>query len=522
MGPTGHQAMPRCSRILDLQTALFLLATLIFLYPFLFIPPFIPLNTGNDVFVSDGMRMFEGEVIYRDFFQFVPPGTPLIFFLLFKLFGLRLWIPDLMLLLLGLGLAGLGVVVAKKLMRPGLALLPSAMFLVVAREFIGGAPDHHWYSLLTGTAAMAALMERRTPGRIAAAGFFCGLSACFTQSRGLAVVVAFGVFLWWNSQRRQEGWRKLLKKEAWLLTSFLATLIAVNAYFIWKAGLARFLWCTVVFGLKYYPKDAGNTFQTFTNSVPAFVPLRHLLHWDVVQWLFLIAAIPFILILFLARYWRDSGRKPVEYWERPMLVAIVGFFMLLSVAPSPNPYRVAVSGFPALILLGWFFDSPRKLARALAAAFAVGVLLVALNAVARKRPLPVGIIATTQGKVAFTAQGAYQESTWVQQHTRPLEYLYDTGYAPSLLFNLNLRNPTPIFFITNNGYTTVKQVAEIIRGLEEHPVRYIFWSSDEVDKFPKWEDPAEDHLGPLRDYVHHHYRLAKIFEEGDEIWEKKD
>ena len=48
-----------------------------------------------------------------------------------------------------------------------------------------------------------------------------------------------------------------------------------------------------------------------------------------------------------------------------MLVAMVGFFMLLSIAPAPDLFRMAASVLPALILLGWLIDSPRKLARAL-------------------------------------------------------------------------------------------------------------------------------------------------------------
>ena len=520
--PTEHEVRPHCSRILDVPTALFLLAALIFLYSFLFVLPFIPLyfNGSSFLYLAPGQRMYEGQTIYRDFFEFVTPGTALVHFFLFKLFGLRLWIPPVEFLLLGLGLAWLGVVIAKKLMRPSLALLPSAIFLVGMREFLG-PPTHHLFSLLAATAALASLMERRTPARIAAAGFFCGLSACFTQTCGLAVVMGLGVFLWWESRRRQEGCRKLLKKEAWLVASSLATLLAVNAYFIWKAGLPRFLWCTVVFVLKYFPKQADeNTFQVFMGSFPALVPLRNFLRYDIEQWLFLYAVIPFILILFFARYWRESGQKPVEHWDRPMLVAIVGSFMLLSVAPSPMAYRVAGSALPALILLGWLLESPRKLARALAPAFAAGVLLVALHAVARRRPIPVGALATPQGKLAFTDQTAYQECTWIQRHTRPSEYFYQANSSDSY-FILNLRNPTPLPYILNSGYTTVEQVAEIIRGLEQHPVRHIFWAPDDPNKLPEWEDPSDDHLGPLQNYIHSHYQRVEVFADSTEVWEKK-
>ena len=256
-------------------------------------------------------------MIYRDFFEFVTPGTALVQFLPVQAFRASAldsqptgpapgaWA----------GLAWCGDI-AEKLMRPGLAS-------AAERDFPGfGArisidPAHHWYSVLTAIAAIAALMERRTPARIAAAGFLCGLSACFTQTRGLAVAVGFTVFLWWESRQRQEGWRKLFKKEAWLVTSFLATFMAVNAYFIWKAGPARFFWCTVVFVLKYYPKEAhcehipGFYGRSFPYFVPAHIPLF------VRSWLLLFAVTPFIFILFFARYWRESSRKPVGVLGAP-------------------------------------------------------------------------------------------------------------------------------------------------------------------------------------------------------------
>jgi hypothetical protein len=525
MSPTEQEAVPPSSRVLDTPTALFLLAALIFLYCFLFLPPFLPLNIYGDnlLYLAPGQRMYQGEMIYRDFFEFVTPGTALVHFFLFKLFGLRLWIPNLLSLLLGLGLVWLGVVIAKKLMRPSLALLPSAIFLVGVREFLCD-PTHHWYSLLAATAAIAVLMERRTPARIAAAGFLCGLSACFTQSRGLAVAVGFGVFLWWESRRRQEGWRKLLKKEAWLAASFLVTLIAVNGYFIWEAGPARFLWCTVVFVLKYYPKQADcNTFRIFMISLPALVPLRSFLRYAIEQWLFLYAVPPLILLLFFARYWRECGKKPAELWERPMLLAVVSSFMLLSVATAPAYPRMAVSGLPALLLLGWLIDCPGKRARALAAALAVGVLLVALHAVTRRRPIPVGILATPQGKLAFTDQNSYQQYTWILQHTRPTEHFYQAGF-PDPYFILNLRNPTPSPRVENNGYTTPEQVVEAIRGLKQHQVRYILWSPNTdsgLGAIPYREDPSDDHLGPLRDYIHAHYRVVKVFPSSDEVWERR-
>lgn len=520
MQTTEHEVMPRLSRTGDIQTALFLVAALIYLYSLLFLPPFIPFNLRHLVLLSDGMRMYEGEVMYRDFFQFVTPGTGLVNFLALKLFELRLWIPNLLSLLLVLGLVGLGVMIARKLTRPSLALLPSAIFLIGARDFLFD-PTHHMHSVLASMAAIAALMERRTPARIAAAGFFCGLTLCFTQSRGLAVVPGFVVFLWWESRRGQEGWRNLLKKEAWLVASFLATLIAVNGYFVWKAGWTRFLWCTVIFGLKYYSRQASdNSLRVFAENVPALGPLRSSLLLEIGHWLFLYGVVPFILILFFARYWRESGKKTVEFWARPMLVAIVGSFMVLGIAPAPAPGRLAITELPILILLGWLIDSPRRSARATAAVLITGILLVIPHIVAGAQSGKRGILTTPHGQVAIADPETLKLYSWVLQHTHAFEYLYEAP-DPEMYFYLDLRNPTPLPLIKNSGYTTPEQVAEVIRGLEQHQVRYILWSGD-LDELDKWQNPSDDHLGPLRDYIHSRYRVAKDFANSDEIWQRKD
>ncbi len=458
-------------------------------------------------------------MIYRDFFEFVTPGAALIHFVLFKIFGLRPWIPNLLALLLGLGQGWLGIVIARKLMRPWLALLPCGMFLVLARDYICD-PTHHWYSVLAAIAALAVLLERQTPVRIGAAGSLCGISACFTQTRGLAVVVGFAVFLWWETRQRREGWRRLLKKETWLLTGFIGAFLAVNAYFIWTAGLSRYLWCTVVFVLKYYPKEAEwNTVQAINLFFPSVTSWQTLLH--ILMESLILFIVPFIFILFFTYYWREHSKRSLEYWERPMLVAIVGFFLLLSIAPAPNPNRVSESALPSLILLGWFLDSPRKLARVLVVVFMVGALLTATYGIARSQLQPAGILATSQGRVAIIDPEKFQEYAWIQQHTRPGEYFYE-GDESDEYFYLDLRNPTPIPRIVNNGYTTATQVAEVIRGLDQHQVQYIFWDLDPPDEpLPEWENPSDAHLGPLWNYMQSHYTVVKTFANSDEIWKRK-
>ncbi len=510
-----RSAVPR------ILTAVFLLASLSFLYCFLFIAPFVPIE-GNGIgdsllYLAPGQRMYQGETIYRDVFEFVTPGTALVNFLMFKIFGLRPWIPDLLALLLGLALVWLGVAISRKMMHPSLALLPSAIFLVSARVFLYD-PTHNLYSVLATIAAVAVLLNKRTPARIGAAGLICGLGASFTQTRGLAVLVGFAMFLWWESRQRREGWRRLLKNETWLLASFVAAFLAVNAYFIWKAGPARYLWCTVVFVLKYYPKEADyNSFQAIKTEFPAFASLHSFLY-SAMHWLLLFLFTPIIFIWFFVRYLRESRRIQFEYWERPMLVAIVGVFMLLSIAPAPDGARIAISALPALILLGWLLDAPHKLARVFVILLTVGTLLTAIYSIAARRPRPVGILATPHGKLAFANLTLFQEDSWIQENTHAGEYFYEP-LSQDAYFYLDLRNPTPLSSIQNNGYTPPEQIAEVIRSLEQHRTRYVLWSPQALDVAQSSENSSSDYIGPLRDYLHSHYSRVKLFASSDEAWE---
>jgi hypothetical protein len=62
---------------------------------------------------------------------------------------------------------------------------------------------------------------------------------------------------------------------------------------------------------------------------------------------------------------------------------------------------------------------------------------------------------------------------------------------------------------------------KVIQGIDKHRVRYLF-CGDWVDNPDGSEDLKtlpNDNLKPLRDYIHSHYRLKKLFSDGTEIWE---
>ena len=99
----------------------YLAGALTFLYLILFILLDTPIFLSGDdqIYLLNATRMFEGQVMYRDFFHFVPPGTELVYGVFFKVFGFRAWIPNLLLILLGMALTCLATLMARKGARGG-------------------------------------------------------------------------------------------------------------------------------------------------------------------------------------------------------------------------------------------------------------------------------------------------------------------------------------------------------------------------------------------------------------------
>ncbi len=504
------------------------LASSLYLYCFAFFPPFLPVFSGIDdylLYLAPAQRMAQGELIYRDFFEFVTPGTALVNLLFFKLFGLRPWVPNLLTVLLGAGLVWVGIAISRKLMSPSFALLPSVLFLLDARFYLA-SPVHHWYSSLAAMAGVAVLAERRTTARIAAAGIFCGLCASFTQTKGLAAAVGFLVFLWLEARQLQSERREFFSNAGWFTAAFAATLLLVNGYFIWQAGPARFFWCTVVYVLTYYRQQADwNTLLVLHGSLSGGTATPHSLRLfeSIAKMLIDLWAMPCICILVLARYFLRLSKNSWDDWSRPVLVAIVGLFLFLSMAPAPAPPRTVPSSLLGFILLVWLLDSRGKIARSFLAICSLGAFAVATFSVIHSRPSEIGILTTAQGKLGFSqgTEDTFSEYEWVQQHTQPGQFFYEAAF-PDMYFYLDLRNPTPLPLVTNNAYTTTRQVEDVIDGLEQHRTQYIVWDSMHLDSIPQWENPSDAHLQPLRDYIRVHYAMVKLFgDPGDEIWERR-
>jgi hypothetical protein len=497
------------------QISLVLLALLvcsIFLYLQLFALPATPRVAIGDqsIYLHNAARMYEGQLIYRDYDYFTFPGTDVLYLVLFKLFGVRAWIPQVLLLLAGVVSAWLSIKITTKVISGPAVFLPSFLFLTLPFASYLDA-THHLFNVLAATCALAVVMEERTAIRLAWAGAFWGVGTCFAQSLVLGPM-ALGLFLVWEHHRNKEQRWELFKKATYLLASYVAVVVAFIAYFAWRVGLKQVLYYTVTFVARYYSADDTANWRTYMVGHPS---VHGWANWpDLIAWPLIHFLIPLIYILFFVRYWREKRSRPEVPWERLMLINITGLCLFLSIASAPAWNRLYTISLPALIMLVWFLTSPFKLEQIMLRVLWATALILAIA-----RPIVTqarwrAVLDLPTGRTAFFDPGVYEETKWVLERSHPSDYFFGDQL---LGFDLRLRNPTRVAFVTPYAFTRPEEVSNVVQALEEHQVRFVGW-------YHGLDDPTGaaqgNSLAPLRGYLQSHYHVAGTFGNGTKIWER--
>ncbi len=515
IGPADRSPVPGGTPKL---TLLVVSLSCIFIYLQVFVLPGTPRVASGDqaIYLHDATRILDGEMIYRDYDHFTLPGTDVLYAGLFKLFGVRAWIPQAMLVLLGASMVWFILLISGRLISGTAAYLPALLFITLPFSSYLDA-THHWYSLVAATAALAILLDERTPARLVFAGVLVGVATFFTQSMAL-LIVGFGLFLLWERGRRNEAWSVLLKKESCLLAGFFATITACLAYFVRTVGARRVFYYTVVFTAKYYPADWFNNWRVYLTGRPQ---LHAWTTWfDLPAFALIHLIVPFIYVVFFVGYaFRSRTQYSDDLGRRLMLVNIAGVFLFLTVAPAPAYTRLYAVSPPAIVILVWM------LASSLSPKFSHSVLRLAWMGVFimfAARPLVTQLqwkadLDLPTGRTAFIDSLLYEKCEWMSQRTQPFDYFFGDHL---ISYTLRLRNAGRVPFLRPTDYTRPEEVADAIDGLERFQVRFVSWYIGLDREKEAGRHPEGDHLGPMRRYLHEHYHVAHTFANGDEIWER--
>src|SRR6185295_8006553 len=198
---------------------------------FVFIYPFP--SGSNGVFFDEAHRVLHGQVMYRDFFEFVGPGNVYLNALVLRLFGPHMAALGVLAIALGTG-AVLLVHQLAALVVPGRwrLLAPAAFAVLAYAPYTFG--DHKWPALLCGLAGLAALASGKpSAARSCAAG---GLM-------GAGVFAGALLFVLLRKERAQA---------LPLVAAFLLPPLLGYGFFVAKAGLQRVFEDGLLFPLTHY------------------------------------------------------------------------------------------------------------------------------------------------------------------------------------------------------------------------------------------------------------------------------
>jgi hypothetical protein len=491
------------------QTLLFLLfGAAVYLYANLFFSPRIPFFLSGDqvMFWTYGQHLLSGARIYQDFFQYTPPGTDLVYFGLFKLFGPYVWVTNAIVLTLGIALTWLSFSLATEIMQQRSALLASVVFLVFIYGKLLNA-THHLFSVLLIMTAVKVLMGGPRPARLLGAGVLLGSAAFFTQTHGAFALFACTVWLALLHLQMKAPGAALLKQEALLLLPCAATWFLLSAPILATIGFQQ-LWHFQVSAVRHSAMVArpGGVL-----GLPSPLSLRALPKLS--QYLAVYILLPVIYPLTLWRCWRQQ-HDPAFTRARVLLLALVGTSLFVEVLFNVSWLRLFCVASPGIILLFWNAEQGRLLRRPFVAAVWIVCALFGLRQIWLAHVYQHSVLHLPGGTIA-TGSPTDEQLKWIQSHTTPGQFFYRADW-PSFYLPLRLRTPT--YYIDADDAVEKlipDSIPRTIEDLDAKRVQYILW-------IPRFDSEKYSHLdlALLRDYLHSHYTPVRTFSDGDTIWER--
>ena len=482
-----------------------------FLYLSLFQLSGTPIFRSGDecVFWTYACRMLTGQVFLRDFHQFTPPGTDLVYLTVFHLFGAGVRTINWTVLGLGMVLGVVCFLTARAIMRAPLAALAALLCVVLV---YGDRLDltHHWFSSLANLLAILILMPGCSQRRIALAACIIAIALFFTQTGGFMGLLACCVGLCWEKRINGSSSASPGYKLAAFIGVTLAVWLLLSWRFIVQAGPANYLHMQVL----YLPRDAHSWFLVPHFRVSFYPRALVQLADRLAMYLLLVLVCPAVAIL--------SARVKVVTGEQSMAIVLLtslGILQTLEVIFMLNWNRMAAVAMPSTILFVWLISQWRSVrGPAVIASWSVlGVMIIVSCGAMQFHHYPTVSLPT--GNAMFQKDEA-EQAAWLALHTHPGDYFLEVAttrfYVP-----LALENPSPVDMLGTNAITLPQWVDEVVAGLSAHRVRYILWEPFAGIGTASARRPvSSDQLDPLREYMEQNFTKIETFANGGEIWER--
>ncbi len=485
----------------------FILVFFIFFTFYLYYQRVHPLFGDEFNILVQAGRVLDGQVPYRDFFQFVTPGSIYLSAVWLKIAGKSIWSIRVLSALEGAVIALFVYLVVKKITQSRIIIAIVLLFTLCFCTTFWPFVSHHWLSTIPALFAiyfMSNFIERRRTIFLLSSGFFAGITFIVLQNKGTLIFIALILFLSIDDILLSrdvlpdifDRLKKFSKNGVIFFVIFILPLLILVIYLLIEGAINDFIYDTFIWVLGPYRRFNAYPNYFYIGNYGIYKILTENpfpLNVIRIRDLLLIGYLPPLLVglsvLHLIKMFnRGSGSvSAVDRWI--LLFILAGIFMFFSVLYRSDQVHITfVLPFIFLlfaIILDKWLCMWRDFSKIKRIAFAVLLLFFlfygAYGTVSRIRfvsnfrhavDTKIGRFYTYDKSVADFYDNLFRSIEEKIQEDKVFVYLWSSFVY--YIFGKN--NPTR-FDSVIPGYNTDEQLEEIAYDLERNGVNYIFYDS---------------------------------------------
>jgi hypothetical protein len=481
---------------------------------------------------SQALRILNGDLIYRDFFTVVTPGSYYTVAWLFRVFGADLMVLRWTVLVTGLAVLLIALIVARRVMAWPFAA--AAGLLTTVWGWFLVTPNY--YSLeaaLTSLVALACYIWGAPSWRwIVGAGIATGITAMVKQNVGAYTAAGLVITIWASRLFDDRAdWRGRAKMSAQFVAGILVV-VAPTLLWLIASGAGPYLYESWV----YYPLIKYT--ERFALPFPAFYPLDGSNPFDLWTKLVIympVAAYPPALVAIVLLAWRfhwHGDRHARHEGHALMAICAVGLLTLLQAWPRADIPHILFGMQPTFIVFAYLLFCLWRLMTKLPGPRSPIALAVAMIALAPAALLLwrgyqrtdweyqnyIVAVRTDRARGIFTGSLEAQRidivTKYIVEHTAPDDPIFVVPWASGFNFLTGRSNPTRTDFML---FEDPEAYPCLLARLDAHPPKYVVYGYT-------WDVDGKhfrDYAAPIDRYIRSRYAI-EFTTDGYEIWRRLD
>jgi 4-amino-4-deoxy-L-arabinose transferase-like glycosyltransferase len=454
------------------------------------------IEPDEGIVLQGAQRILRGQVLYRDFFSFLTPGSYYFLALQFKTFGSSFLVARIGLIFVGGIYSVMTYMLARRVCSRGSALFVVGLAAVTTLPYRFEVL-HNWDSTLWACLAVyCALrwMESRQWKWTFGTGSLASVTFLFEQSKGVGLLLglAIGLTAITLLDRQSNLWHgsHVLGLVAGLIWPFVITL----AYFATQEStalmIADWFWPLHHYSLANrvpygYQNWSESTRHLLFDTGPLPVRLVTIL---AVSPCFLIPLLPLIavglLVYWIFQMWRVRARRSVSAYYVLVCAAVSGLLVSVVIGRADIIHFIYLQPLFCLVL-AWMVDGrdiPGRVFRVWKPVFiaylATAFLLFSIPLLMRAVGAP-HRVETRRGVIAAPAKDTVVK--YVQAHTVSNETILVYPYLPLYYYLTDTYSPTRYEYF-QPGMHTPEQAGEALSALAAKRVRVVLFEASFWEK----------------------------------------